>query len=508
MKHNIQKAIIYTQKHYLLSNFILGLVLVLGFAPLNLWLFGILVPAALLFLWQQKHRNFLQGFMFGLGFFGLGASWVFVSIHTYGNANIFLAAILTLLFIVVLSLIPALQSYSYQNYFKTHPFIDALIIFPGLWALFEFLRGALFTGFPWLFLGYTQTFNGLSGFAKVFGIYGVSWVCAFLGAVIYLLGKKEIRRKIKLALLVIALLLLCIGSALKFYQFTKPLGKPVSVALVQGNIPETEKWDPKQVSNILLTYAKLTGPNLDSSLIIWPENAITMPPQYVMRFLDAIDHDTLTFKSAIIIGIPIENTLTQSIYNGALALGDADGMYLKRHLVPFGEYIPLQDFFVPIMQFFNIPLSYASPGPNQQFPMFIHGLPVSVFICYEVAYPVEVRNHLNRAAYLVTLTDDSWFGDSWASSQQNEMAAMRAIETGRPILNASNSGITSIINSNGNIISVAPSFVPYVLKGSIQPVKGATPWLEYGYLCFTLWVLFSLAGVGTYMWFTRKKAKR
>jgi apolipoprotein N-acyltransferase len=458
-------------------NFILGAFLVLGFAPTNFWFLGILIPALLLMLWQNPEKIIHQGFAFGLGLFGVGGSWIYVSIATYGNTNILIASLITLLFISILALFPAVQAYSYQYFFKKQPYLNALIIFPSTWVAVELLRGMLFTGFPWLYLGYTQTFTWLSGSAKIFGVYGVSWLCAFLGASIVVLHKQN-SKKIKLIVLVGAVSAIMLSAGLKIHRFTTALGAPVSVALVQGNIAQEEKWDPKNINKILLTYMQLTRPYFKTAVIVWPENAVTAFSQQVMPFLATLDQDAANSGSAIIFGIPIINMTDGAIYNGALAIGQGQGMYLKRHLVPFGEYIPLQNIFGALLQFLNIPMSNFSQGPEVQYPMHIHGIPVSIFICYESAYPFEVRDNLNSAAYIVTLTDDSWFGHSLAASQQQEIDAMRAIETERPILRATNNGITSIIDSNGHISARAPSFIATVLTGTIQPVVGATPWLR------------------------------
>jgi apolipoprotein N-acyltransferase len=484
------------KKYPMSVNFILGALLVLGFAPINIWPVGLIVPGLLAWLWYHPEpgsakKGLAQGFAFGLGFFGFGVSWIYVSIATYGNTNVFVAGLVTIMFIMILSLFPALQAYCYQRFFKTHPKINALIMFPGVWVILDFIRGSLFTGFPWLYVGYTQTFTPLSGMAKLLGVYGVTWLCVFVSASVFVFLKHAHKRS-KIALIIAIILLIAVSSGLKYYRFTQPISKPLAVLLVQGDIPQPEKWDPKNVPKIILKYTQLTAPHLNTSLIVWPENAITTLPQNITPFLDALDRNTRLLKSAIVFGIPIENTLNGQVYNGALALGDGQGMYLKRHLVPFGEYVPYQNIVGSVFQFLNIPMSDFSKGPDQQYPMMLHGLPVSIFICYESAYPMEVRNHLGRAAYIITLSDDSWFGHSFASSQQEEIDAMRAVETERPILRATNNGITSIIDSNGKIIARAPSFQAAILQGVIQPVTGPTPWLQYGFLVFITGLLLSV----------------
>lgn len=460
--------------------FLLGALLVFGFSPFNFWPFGLVIPALLFLLFEQKKpkQAFGVGFCFGLGEFGVGTSWTYISLAHYGN-GILLALVVTLGFILLLALFPALQCWILQRYFVKHSrLVRLLVAYPLLWVGFELLRGWIFTGFPWLLVGYTQTFMPLAGFAKLGSVFLVSWVTIFMAGLILALGKEwktEWTRQI--VCLALILLLFIAGGILRQYQFTKPLGQPLHVALVQGNIPEEEKWDPKDLGKILSTYADLTGPVLNTSLIVWPENAIPNLPQNVINFIGALDNNASIFKSAIVFGIPIEDTINQKFFNGALAVGDANGMYLKQHLVPFGEYTPLPSILDPVFKTFNIPMSVFSEGPPNPIPMTIHGLPVHIFICYESAYPFLFRE-AKDSAYIITLTDDAWFGHSLGAYQHEEMEAMRAIETGRPILRATNTGVTSIIDQNGRILAKAPMFQQYVLKGQIQPVSGETPWLR------------------------------
>lgn len=479
-------------KHPYLFAFLAGLMMVLGFSPFNIWPIGFLIPA-LLFLLQEKtlkthatslvaahpSKAFLIGLAFGCGIFGAGTSWIYVSLSRYGGGP-FLALLCTLAFVLILALFPALQFYlmarCFSRYTRT---LKLLVIYPSLWLLFEFLRSTIFTGFPWLLLGYTQTFTLLAGFAKIGSVFLISWLSVFVGGLLLLIFSppKQVKNHLKIIYCCGLLGLFTGGYILRQHQFTRPLGKPLQVALVQGNIPDTAKWSTSSLQQIMRTYANLTTPVLNTALIVWPENSIPEFPQNIMRFIAALDQDTHLFKSALVFGLPIENPVNQHYFNGALALGDANGMYLKQHLVPFGEYLPFANWLQHFYDYFNIPMSSFSAGPANHIPMQIHGLPVSVFICYESAYPLLFRQ-ASQAAYIITLTDDGWFGHSLGIYQHEEMEAMRAIETGRPILRATNTGITSIIDQNGHIIARAPAFQEYVLQGKIQPITGKTPWLR------------------------------
>ncbi len=466
-----------------LYSLIAGALLVLGFSPFNCWMFGFLSSAAFLLLLQNRtpKQAFAIGFCFGLGLFGSGVSWIFVSIDTYGNTNFLVASLITLLLVLILSLFPALQAWVTKRFFKLPFCTEALLVFPSLWTLSELIRGSLFSGFPWLLLGYTQTFTFLSGYAKCFSVFGVSWIVAFLTGLLVLiaqaLSQKKYGRRLVMSLTLLAAILIG-GVVLHQQKFVQSIpGPSLKVALVQGDIPQIIKWSPQALQQITLIYSKLTGPILNTPLIVWPENAIPDFPENIMQFIDTLDNTTAAFKSAIVFGLPIDNPVNHQYYNGALAMGDANGMYLKQHLVPFGEYVPwgLASFY----NFMDIPMSNFTAGPSPVIPMEIHGLPVSVFICYESAYPMEIR-HVASSAYIITLSDDSWFGRSLGPYQHQEIDAMRAIETGRPILRATNSGVTSIINSQGQITAIAPMFAPTVLMGAITPVSGTTPWLDWG----------------------------
>ncbi len=457
-----------------LPSFILGALLVLAFSPFNVWILGLFIPALLFFQVQRQTPKiaFWRGFAFGVGEFGFGTSWIYVSLAHYGNGSL-MAFIITLLFTLILALFPAVQCWLLQRYFwRQNDAVRLLLIYPILWVGGELIRSSIFTGFPWLLLGYTQTFTALAGYAKVGAVFLVSGLTVFVsGLICFGVFRRFIRR-------VIWIVIVCVGgNALLHHSFTRPIGPPLQVALVQGNISENEKWQRDSVPNILNAYVNLSGPILNTALIVWPENAITVFPEQVMSFIDSLDMNADHFKSAIVFGIPIDNTLNHTYFNGALAVGDASGMYLKQHLVPFGEYLPLPQVFGWLFSTFDIPMSTFSKGPMNPYPMQIHGLPVRVFICYESAYPFLFRQAAD-SDYIITLSDDAWFGDSLGPYQHEEMEVMRAIETGRPILRATNTGITSIIDQNGKVLAKAPMFTPFVLKGSIQPVAGETPWLR------------------------------
>lgn len=268
------------------------------------------------------------------------------------------------------------------------------------------------------------------------------------------------------------------GAAFSFIQWTKPLGKPLNVALIQGNIPQQLKWTPEFLTATLHTYEELTQQNWNNPLIIWPETAIPLLKQDAMPFLLTIDQKAKQHQVALITGIPIQEGFTY--YNAAIALGTGGGTYYKRHLVPFGEYTPLVDWFGKLLDVLNIPMSDFREGPYQQPQMHIPEGNVAVFICYEIAYPALALSELPKANILITISNDAWFGHSFASAQHLQIGQIRAEETGRYHLFSSNSGLTAIINPQGKILAIAPPFQTAVLTGSINAMSGATPLVHIG----------------------------
>lgn len=458
---------------------IAGVLLTFAFAPFGIFPLAIISPALLLItlLDTNKKRAFLRGWLFGLGFLGSGIYWVYISLHVYGYSSVFFAVLATILLIGAFALYFAVLGYFLARFFSKTTVLKCIVIFPVTWVLLEWIRSWLFTGFPWLSLGYSQISSPLKGLAPIFGIYGVSLATVFTsGAIIaFIYFYKTIN---KLKILSILILLWLISYGLIFIPWTKALPRTVSVALVQGNIPQTQKWRPEQIDHILETYWQLTQKVWDKQIIVWPEAAIIITDRDAKPYLKMVDDAAKQHHAAVLTGIPIYKNF--SFYNGMIALGDGSGYYLKRHLLPFGDYIPLRFLFSVFSGFVSIPMSGFTHGPQQQPELVAQNIPIAAFICYEIVFPEEVIKSLPKAQLLVLITDDSWFGKSSASAQHLQMGQMRALETGRYLLFCSNSGITAIVNPKGNLIATAPEFVTYVLTGTIQPMTGTTPYVLWG----------------------------
>lgn len=470
-----------------------GALMPLAFAPFHFYIVSIIAPTLILALWAYStpRQALLRGFLFGLGFFTVGVYWVYISIHVYGNATIFLALLITALLIMVLALFPALQGYLLTKFFPKNNLRKFLLAFPASWVLFEWLRGWIFTGFPWLFLGYSQISHPLKGLAPIFGVYGVSFVAALSCGVI--VATFTIRKIIPIIFAFVVLISVWLSSGFLIrINWTETTGNPIKVSLIQGNISQPEKWQADSLSLVLLRYRNLTEKHWNSQLIVWPEAAIPAFHWQVQYFLENLEKKAKQHHTTVVTGIITENQQSKKYYNSMLAFGENQSLYLKRHLVPFGEYLPIFPVSNLIVSLLDIPMSNFSTGAKSQ-PYFIAGgIPIAPSICYEVAYPGEMLSFLPYAQLLINISDDSWFGRSIASAQQLEIAQMRSLETGRYHLVCTNTGLTAIINEKGGILAQALPYQEFVLNGKVQPMSGSTPWVRFGHY---LWFLIAILAI-------------
>lgn len=483
-----------------------GALLPLAFAPFGFYPLAVISPALLLITWLNCNAKqaFWRGFAFGFGFFAVGVSWVFVSIHQFGQSNITVALLLTVLMVIIMGLFPAATGYVLNKYWRHNSPAKLLLAFPACWVIFEWLRGSwayFLKGFPWLLVGFSQTNSPLRGLAPIIGVYGLSFLCVFTAGVLVLGGLRwRQQRHIHSLSYIISIIIVWVAVyPLHDMQWTKQQGKAVSVSLIQGNIPQSIKWSPKALRKTLETYQDLTDQHWNSQLIIWPEGAIAAPTAYMQNYLFALSDEARKHHVTLITGIPAEANEPGRYYNAMLALGDGSGIYYKRHLVPFGEYVPLEHMLRGIFKVFDLPMSSLIPGPKEQPNLFSNDqqLQIAPFICYEIAYPDIVLDDLPAANLLVTISDDAWFGDSLAPAQHLQIAQMRSLQTGRYQLAVTNDGITAIINPQGYVVKKIVQFKQAVLTGEVFAMVGSTPWVRIGYLpiIFLMFVLLALAFV-------------
>jgi len=458
-----------------------GALVTLSLAPFDLWPAGILscILYAYLLCTCTPGQGLWRGWLYGLGMFGSGVSWVYVSIHVHGHASVPLAAGLTVLFCAALALFHALFGWCYVRFVRPLPG-GMLVGFPALWVLFEWLREWAFTGFPWLYLGYAHQDTWIAGWAPITGVFGLSFICAITGTCLFLAWRS--RKLIACATYAIVLVTLWGGGAvLKPTQWVaKASERPISVALVQPNVPQEHKWDPEWYRPILRQLREATDPMLGRDLVIWPESAIPNFYQQAQGFLEPIGQRAKAASTSIIAGIPFRSADGTGYYNSITSLGFGSGVYHKQRLVPFGEYVPLEKQLRGLIEFFDLPMSSFSAGPPGQQPLKAGAYRVAPFICYEIVYGDMVAESAHDADLLVTISNDSWFGNSIGPWQHLQIAQMRGRENGRYVLRATNNGISAIIDHQGRIVARTEQFVATTLTGEAEAMLGTTPFGSFG----------------------------
>ncbi len=452
-----------------------GALIPLSLAPFNFWPLAIAGPALLAWLLQgQNGKGALWiSWLSGLGLFGVGASWVYVSIHDFGHAPIWLAIVLTSLFVMGLALVFSLPFYLYGRWFSQHTLATA-VAFPALWLLGEWLRSWLLTGFPWLFIGYSQLDSILAGWGPIIGVFGISLILA--------LTASSVLQAISTRKVYWLLLPLCLwGSAplLANIEWTQPQGDPVSVGIVQANIPQEKKWQPSFLLPTLERYRQLSDELWQQDWIIWPEAAIPLTYHRALPFLEDMHQRASETNTGLITGILYDDRQTGKIHNSINGLGMATGLYHKRRLVPFGEYVPLENWLRQTIQFFNLPTSIIHPGPAKQHGLQIGATRLAPALCYEVVYPDLVATSAINTEVLLTISNDAWFGHSLGPIQHMQMAQMRALETGRNMIRGTNNGISALIDHQGKIVKQSPQFIKTTLSGQVQPYTGTTPFMKW-----------------------------
>ncbi|MGB7650187.1 MAG: apolipoprotein N-acyltransferase [Gallionella sp.] len=516
----------FISKNYFIA-LLAGAACVLGFAPFGWYPLPILALAVLFVLWHKANTPSAAaklGYAFGLGLFTAGIGWIYIAMHDYGDMASGLALLATLLFCGFWALLPALAGYV-QARCNTTTSVRFLLLMPAVWVLVEWLRGMLFTGFPWLVLGYAYSDSPLAGFAPILGVYGVSLLAAVSAGLLALLiqvrGSVQISKSVRtepvevcaelltnpsissgrtvffLVMLLFSLWLL--GGALRTVQWTQPQGEPFSVALLQGNIAQDLKFNEDALIGTLETYRRQILSS-NARLTVLPESAFPLlrgevPAQLVAQIRD---HAKLNSGDVLIGSFDKENG---RYYNSVFALGASENAYAteqhyrKTHLVPFGEFIPLRDALGWLINgVLNIPMGDLARGGSAQYPLALAGQQVAVNICYEDVFGEEIINALPTATLLVNVTNDAWYGHSIAAAQHNQISQLRALETGRMMLRATNTGVTSIINVDGKIVQQLPQHEEGVLQGMAQGYTGSTPYVRWGNFTLVM-LLIAMLGV-------------
>lgn len=472
-----------------------GALLPAALAPFDIWPLAVLCPLALLALLRRLRPGAaaLRAWSFGVGMFGTGASWVYVSIHQYGSAPVPLAGVLTLLFCLGLALFPAFTFWAWARWLRERPG-GVLFGFTAAWVLGEWWRGWFLTGFPWLYAGYSQLEAPLAGWAPLIGVLGIGLILAFTAAALYL---TLARSRGGPAALAASALLWTAGPLLERIDWTQPVGEPLSVAMVQGNIAQELKWEPGQLEAILDTYVAMSEPLWGVDLLVWPEAAVPAYLDLVVDKLAPLAARAVESHSTLLLGIPTRDANETKrrgfdAFNSIAVIGADSGLYHKRRLVPFGEYVPLESVLRGLIAFFDLPMSSFSSGPATQAPLTVRGLRLAPSICYEIVYPDLVGAGAADAELLLTVSNDTWFGASIGPLQHLQMARMRALETGRPLIRATNNGISALINQRGRVLVRGGQFTQEIIRGAVQPTTGLTPFARWGSWCALLLAVLPL----------------
>jgi apolipoprotein N-acyltransferase len=488
-----------------------GLALVFAFAPFNIYPLAVLALASWFWLIEglPPGRAFRRGFLFGVAEFGFGIYWIYISIHGMGKAPVWLALGIQVALVAWVSLYPAVVAWAAAWLAPAPGAWRRVLVLPALWTFAEWIRAWLLSGFPWLSLGYSQTASPLLGFAPVLGVFGISWAVALSAGLVLALVvpvRADWRRWVGMALGLVVLW--AVGFGLKQVPWTHPVGRPIKVGLVQGNVSESRKWLPRLVGATLLRYQNLTESLLDSRIIIWPEAALPVLYNDVAdNYLTHIEQHARAHGADVILGIDLYQPNTDSYYDSVVSLRRPRQFYRKRHLVPFAEYFPVPQAVRRWLRLMNLPYSDFTPGAPDQSPMQVAGLPASVSICYEDLFGEEIASQLPQAAFLINVSNDAWFGDSIALNQHLQISRMRAVETGRYLARATNTGITAFVRPDGSIMSRLPRDVTGDLAGRIVPYGGATPYVRWGNLPLAILSGCLSAAAAIAWWLRRRKNK-
>ncbi|MFK8083712.1 MAG: apolipoprotein N-acyltransferase [Granulosicoccus sp.] len=476
-----------------------GLVLPLSFAPTQWWQVAV-VSLSILYLLIQSltvRQAMLIGWLFGLGYFGIGVHWIYHSLHLFGAAIAPLAAALTLVFVLVMTVFPTLCCGLWVRFrLSERPVVNA-ILFASLWVLLELLRGKLVGGFPWILIGYSQTSGPVGHLAPFVGVYGISLLIVLMSAllVVIVFGSQRSR----LFAFPLAAILLLASMALKGLEFSTPVGEPLGVRLVQGNIPQAMKFSDGRLEHALQLYTSMTvEESLDEvDLVIWPETAIPTRYHRIENWIEPFAASMDAKGVDVLTGVFVSEG--EDSYNSVKQLGGQRQVYRKRHLVPFGEYMPLRFLLNFAAKYIDIPMSDLTPASGPHIPLELQGTAVGVSICYEDVYGENMRALLPASRVLVNVSNDAWFGNSAAPHQHEQKARMRAREFERPLVRVTNTGVSSAITYQGDILGRIRHDNKGILDVQVQPREGATLYARtgnWGVFVLAFFVVAVVAGIG------------
>lgn len=493
-----------------LISFLAGLLLTFSFAPFDYAYLAIISLVVLFLSWHyadSPKQAAYRAYFYGLGLFGFGVTWVFVSIYFYGGASFFAAVIMSFLFAAFWALFPALTAYLVVKlaFLTDKRWLSWFI--PFVWIFIEYFRGFwLLNGFPWFQIAYSQLDTAYAGFVPLMGVYGTGFLIILTASLVtnMLITKQQLM----LSSIIISMLLIT-GYGLKYVQWTQAIGQPIKITLVQGNISQDQKWLPENLVKTLLNYQQMTYNHWDSDVIIWPETAI---PAYLHQidkpFLKPLAAKAKANNTDLIVSLTAKSENHQHNYNVVLTLGTERAIYKKNHLLPFGEYLPLQPLSTWVLDLIGVRLGKFTSGGNQQALLKAGGYPFATSICYEDAFASEAIRAMPKAAYLVNVTNDAWFGNSFEPHQHMQIARMRALETGRYLVRATNTGLSGFVAPNGQLVKQAPLFKTNTLTETIIPIGGLTPYAQLGEAMIILVLMLMFIGLLIITWVYSQRQKK
>lgn len=472
---------------------IAGTALPFAFSPFDFWPLALASIGCLYLLTdgQGVGRSWRLGWVFALPYFAIGVHWVYNSLHDFGAAAPPVAVFMTVLFVLVMTLFPATtcaikSKLCHSNSRALSSPLVACVVFASGWTLTEILRGWLFGGFPWLLVGYSQTDSILRAFAPFVGVYGIGWLLVLLSALLATLLASITGKWVTLAhtrvqramLATSAAVIVLLAVFLLPIQFSSAKDYSLRFRMVQGNIPQEMKFSEERLLNSLQIYTQLSEQEVEGvDIVIWPETAIPTTfarvEQALQPFIQRMSEQGVEVLSG---GFHNDG---QHVYNAFRQLGGDKALYTKRHLVPFGEYMPFRFILDFVSRFVIIPMSDLSRGTGPANLLTIKGEPLGLSICYEDVFGEEMAESFPGATVLINISNDAWFGDRPAPQQHQQIARMRALEFQRDLLRVTNTGISSAIDHRGKIgISIEHS-TQGIADVDVVPRTGSTPYAQF-----------------------------
>ncbi len=466
-----------------------GFLYTFAFAPINFKVGIFLSLTFFLYILStsSKRSSLFKSFIYGIIVFTSGVSWIFNSIYNYGGEYFFLSIIITLLFIILLSILFIPFGY-FVNEDTNLDRLGIPILIASIWVFIEFIRSNIFGGFPWLLVGNSQTETIFDHIFPLFGSYMVSFIVVMISmmlvAVISSKSKKNLLKTYSFSILILYLF------TIFFSNFSLDSERPLKVTIVQPNINLGIKFNDDELNNIKKKYIEIFE-NKINKLVILPETAIPKIYQLDKEFYDLLRTNR---DINLISGVFNYNRENNKIYNSIVMLNNSETFYNKRHLVPFGEYTPLKSVFGFVSDTLNIPMSNLSPGDLSQKQLIYDDIILHPLVCYEIAYPSLIGKSEDYSI-IVNISNDAWFGNSFAPHQHLQIAQVRALESSRTVIRAANTGISAVINKNGKILNKINLNEDGYINTDIYPSKGLTPYMYFGdypilMLIFTIMLLY------------------